>query len=159
MRSSTEAVDTLFEETGVTAIGPLDELIGYHLRRGYAVMSADFAQTFAGSAMRQALFGILSVISANPGINQGQVGKVLGIQRTNMVALVNELVDLKLVTRRLAQKDRRAFSLSLTDNGRDIMQSTLERIRLHEDRMLKHLTPRERTTLVGLLRKIQTEEA
>lgn len=158
MQSSTEAVESLFEETGATVIGPLDDLVGYHLRRGYAVMSGDFAQTFAGTAMRQPLFAILSVISANPGINQGQVGKVLGIQRTNMVALVNELVDLKLVVRRLAQKDRRAFSLSLTDHGQDIMQSTLERIRLHEEKMLQRLTPRERSTLVGLLRRIQSDE-
>jgi DNA-binding MarR family transcriptional regulator len=158
MQKSSEAMDTFLEESGPTAIGPLDDLIGYHLRRGYAVMSADFAETFAGTAMRQSLFGILSVISANPGINQGQVGKVLSIQRTNMVALVNELVDLGLVTRRLAQRDRRAFSLNLTEHGGDILIATLERIRLHEKRMLQRLTPIERATLDALLRKIQTDE-
>lgn len=159
MQKSSYATELLLEENGPTAIGPLDDLIGYHLRRGYAIMSADFAQTFSGTAMRQSLFGILSVISANPDINQGQVGKVLGIQRTNMVALVNELVDLGLVTRRLAQKDRRAFSLNLTEHGSEILIATLDRIRLHEKRILQRLTPRERATLGSLLRKIQSDES
>jgi DNA-binding MarR family transcriptional regulator len=135
-------------------LGPLDSLTGYHLRYAYARFGADFARIFADSEMRQVLFGVLSVIFANPGINQGKVGKALGVQRTNMVALINQLVELGLVRRSLDREDRRAFSLDLTEHGRETVNATLERIRAHEERMLSALTSGERQTLLALLKKI-----
>ncbi|MBB5984793.1 MarR family winged helix-turn-helix transcriptional regulator [Sphingobium lignivorans] len=138
----------------MTALGPLDELVGYHLRRASSAMKSDFAQTFAETAMRQVLFGVLSVVSAAPGTSQGKVGEALGIQRANMVALVNDLVDLGLVARKTARRDRRAFSLNLTPAGEAKLREMLEQIRTHEDRMLQNLTTEERETLIALLRKV-----
>jgi DNA-binding MarR family transcriptional regulator len=157
IQQSADMIAVDHDDKDSTILGPLDELVGYHLRRAYAVMGADFAQTFVGTAMRQVLFGVLSVVSTSPGINQGKVGKVLGIQRTNMVALVNQLVDLGFVTRRQDRIDRRAFSLTLTDSGKETLRSTLERIEQHERRMLRRLTARERANLIALLRKIDVE--
>lgn len=135
-------------------LGPLDSLLGYHIRYAYSLFGADFARVFADTEMRQVLFGVLSVIFANPGINQGKVGKALGIQRTNMVALINQLVDLGFVKRSLDREDRRAFTLDLTETGKAAVQLTFERIRLHEERMLSSLTTDEQGALLALLRKI-----
>ncbi|MBT2188276.1 MarR family winged helix-turn-helix transcriptional regulator [Sphingobium nicotianae] len=136
------------------ALGPLDELVGYHLRRASSAMRMDFAETFAETPMRQVLFGVLSVVSAMPGLSQGKVAEALGIRRANMVALVNELVDLGLIARTTDHRDRRAFSLSLTQAGEAMLHEALAQIRRHEDRMLENLTTTERSTLVNLLRKI-----
>jgi DNA-binding MarR family transcriptional regulator len=138
----------------MTALGPLDELVGYHLRRASSAMKTDFAQTFADRSMRQVLFGVLSVVSAAPGTSQGKVAEALGIQRANMVALVNELVDLGLIARTTDHRDRRAFSLSLTTAGEARLRETLEQIRCHEDRLLENLTSAERGELIVLLRKV-----
>ena len=109
--------------------------------------------------MRQVLFGILSIIDANPGINQGNVGKALGIQRANMVSLVNELTDAGLVRREVAADDRRAFSLRLTDNGRAKMKECLARIHRHEKQVLSSLSDAERESLIDLLTRIEATEA
>ena len=140
-----------------TALGPLDELIGFHLRRAFSAIGNDFTRAMAGTGMRQVLFGILSVISANPGINQGNVGKALGIQRANMVTLVNELVDRGFVLRQVAAEDRRALSLTLTPAGAAIVEQTLARIRRHEERMLAGLSEADRRRLVDLLRRIEAK--
>lgn len=142
------------EEDYLVPLGPLDSLFGYHIRYAYSLFGADFAREFVDTEMRQVLFGVLSVIFANPGINQGKVGRALGIQRTNMVALINQLVDMGLVKRSLDREDRRAFTLDLTDAGEVTVQSTLDRIQKHEERMLSSFTPEERQTLLALLRKI-----
>jgi DNA-binding MarR family transcriptional regulator len=105
--------------------------------------------------MRQVLFGILSVISANPGINQSNVGKVLGIQRANMVTFVNELVDRGLVLREAAADDRRALALRLTPAGKTMIEDTLVRIRRHESRMLARFSPGERILLREMLARIE----
>ena len=141
--------------TDPIAIGALDDLVGYHLRRTSAAFAADFAAAVAGTGMRQVLFGILSVVAANPGINQGNAGRALGIQRANMVSLVTDLVDRGLVAREVAADDRRAFALSLTAEGRKVMTACLEGIRAHEVAMLADLTLAERATLIDLLSRIE----
>ena len=136
----------------------LEELVGYHLRRASSVFVNDFARALAGSGMRQVLFGILSIISENPGINQGSVGRALGIQRANMVSLVNELADRDLVNREPSADDRRALSLSLTPAGKAAVDECLGQIRRHEDNLLSDLSSDERATLVSLLGRIEAKE-
>ena len=140
-------------------LGALDALVGYHLRRASSVFATDFARAIAGTGMRQVLFGILSIINASPGINQGNVGRALGIQRANMVSLVNELVDSGLVLRAVAAEDRRAFALSLTPDGEAMIATCLERIRAHEDKLLSDFSEADRTTLIALLGRIESKEA
>jgi DNA-binding MarR family transcriptional regulator len=134
--------------------GVLDQVVGYHLRRAFAAMAADFAEAMQGTGLRQVLFGILSVIARNPGTNQGMVGKVLGIKRANMVALINELVERGLLSRIADPQDRRAFSLTLTAAGAALLEEGLSRIRAHEDLMLAHIAEGDRARLVRILRKI-----
>ena len=139
-------------------VGILSDLVGYHLRRATNAVVADFARALADTGIRQVLFGVLSVVERNPGINQGSVGKGLGIQRANMVALVNELVERGLVDRRVSTEDRRAFALSLTEEGKLAYADCLARIRAHEDDVLSGLDTRERNRLIALLSRIEASE-
>jgi DNA-binding MarR family transcriptional regulator len=140
------------------AIGNLDGLVGYHLRRASAVVGNDFSRALDGTGIRQVLFGILSIVNANPGINQGAVGRALGIQRANMVSLINELVDRDLLDRKTAAEDRRAFSLTLSPDGAAMFDDCVKRIRTHEDQLLSDLDPGERTALIDLLSRIEAKE-
>jgi len=139
-------------------LGHLTDLVGYHLRRAVSVVGNDFSRALAGTGIRQVLFGILSIVGANPGINQGAVGRALGIQRANMVSLINELVDRELIDRATAEDDRRAFSLTLTKAGEGMTRQCLSRIRAHEDGLLSELTAKERKILLTLLSKIEAKE-
>jgi len=136
-------------------LGALDHLVGYHLRRASGAFGADFARAVEGTGMRQVLFGILAVVGANPGINQGAAGRSLGIQRANMVTLINQLADIGLLDRQTAAEDRRALALRLTPAGEKAFKECLERIEAHEKQMLSSLTAAERGTLIALLSKIQ----
>ena len=137
----------------------LDTLIGYHLRRASAAVGSDFARALEGTGLRQVLFGILAVVDANPGINQGAVGRALGIQRANMVSLINELVDRGLIDRKASPEDRRAFSLSLSRAGEAMFEDCVRRIHVHEGRLLSDLSADERATLIGLLSRIEAKDA
>lgn len=156
MSTRAEAVaKTARSEADGVSIGVLAELIGYHLRRASGRFGTDFARTMEDTGVRQVTFGILSIIAANPGVNQGAVGRVLGIQRANMVALINELVDRGLVARTVSPSDRRAFELSLTSEGRALMERCKLAIDKHEKRMLSALSKEERATLTDLLQRIE----
>ncbi len=99
------------------------------------------------------------MVAGRPGINQGAVGRVLGIKRANMVSLINELVDAGLITREVDAADRRAFSLRITDTGRSALADSLARITAHEERMLAGFTADERAQLLDLLGRIERRES
>lgn len=144
-------------EAGDT-LGRLDELTGYHLRRASAVFGSDFARAVEGTGLRQVPFAILSVVAANPGINQGAAGQALGIQRANMVGLINELVDAGHIDRRAAHDDRRAFALTVTVEGQRVLDRSVEAILAGEAELLAEFNQAERTMLLKLLRRIESHE-
>ncbi|WP_188054134.1 MarR family winged helix-turn-helix transcriptional regulator [Sphingosinithalassobacter sp. CS137] len=136
-------------------IGALAPLVGYHLRRASAVFAVDFAAVMEGTGLRQVPFAVLSVVAANPGINQGSVGRILGIKRANMVSLINELIDRGLVDRTVDPNDRRAFSLTLTPGGDAALADALARIGVHERELLADFDDAEKAMLLDLLSRIE----
>lgn len=141
--------------SGETRLGALAPLVGYHLRRASSAFAADFSAAMEGSGLRQVPFAVLSIVAANPGINQGAAGRMLGIKRANMVALINDLVDKQLVERVVDASDRRAFSLTVTKAGTAALADAMVRIDAHEHRMLDDLSAEERTLLLDLLGRIE----
>ncbi|WP_226896150.1 MarR family winged helix-turn-helix transcriptional regulator [Polymorphobacter sp. PAMC 29334] len=135
-------------------LGALGNFAGYHLRRAAVAFAANFANAMQTTKIRQVQFGIMSVIAANPGMNQGTVGRALGIQRANMVTLINELVDRDLVARNGSVGDRRVVSLSLTTAGEAALADCITHIVPHEEAMLAHLDAHEREQLIVLLDRI-----
>lgn len=135
-------------------LGVLGSFAGYHLRRAAVVFAASFTDSMQTTKIRQVQFGILSVVAANPGMNQGTVGRTLGIQRANMVTLINEMVDRDLIARNGSIGDRRVVSLSLTPAGEAALADCLAPIAAHEEVMLANLDANERAQLIDLLDRI-----
>lgn len=139
-------------------VSVLTPLVGYHLRRASAVFAADFSVAVEGTGMRQVLMGILAIVDASPGINQGAVGRLLGIKRANMVSLITELVDAGWIVRDIDPADRRAFALGITPGGTALMTECLRRIEAHERRLLAGFSDDEKATLLDLLGRIERRE-
>jgi DNA-binding MarR family transcriptional regulator len=116
---------------------------------------ADFMASVGDLGLRPALVALLAVVRENRGINQTALGRSLGIQRANLVPLVNELTTRDLVRRQPHPRDRRAFALSLTPTGEQLLAEAERRIRAHEERVLAGLTANERQTLRELLNRIR----
>ncbi|MDB5721427.1 MAG: MarR family transcriptional regulator [Alphaproteobacteria bacterium] len=135
----------------------LDSLVGYRLRRASNRMLSDFSATMAPLALRPVLFAMLEVVRGNPGIIQMGLGTELGIQRANLVPLINELAARDLIERRAAPHDRRAMALFLTPAGEVLLEQADAMVREHEERMLAGLTRGERDKLLELLAKIAAD--
>jgi DNA-binding MarR family transcriptional regulator len=135
----------------------LVDLVGYALRRANNRMMADLSPVLARLALRPVLFAILTVIRANPDIIQMGLGAELGIQRANLVPLINELTGRQLIVRRADPRDRRALTLHLTPAGEALLDEAATLIWAHEERMLATLSAAERIKLLELLEKIAAE--
>jgi DNA-binding MarR family transcriptional regulator len=120
-------------------------------------MMSDFATTMTPLGLRPVLFAMLEVVRGNPGIIQMGLGNELGIQRANLVPLINELAGRDLVERRPAPRDRRATALFLTPAGETLLGQADALVREHEERMLSALSRAERNKLLELLAKIAAD--
>src|SRR5579864_5462003 len=92
------------DESIATDIGPIDSVFGFHMQRASFV--------FAPNARSEPSFPrweltILSVVSANPGISQTAVSKVLGIDQGNLIPQLNRLIKQGLLTKAVPVNDRR----------------------------------------------------
>src|SRR6476469_3888427 len=83
--------------------------------------------------------------------NQSDLAATLGLDATNVVALLNELEADDLVQRRRSPQDRRRHTVSLTDAGKARLKEVEDLLGGVEQRVLDPLSPEEQQTLYSLL--------
>ena len=140
--------------TGDLNFDLLPSLIGYHLRRAQIAVFNDFVRTMAKQKVTPGQFGVLDLISANPGLTQSALARAVGIERSTMVAVIDALENRKLVERRRAPSDRRSYALVLTETGRDLLAQLKPMVLAHEKRIAAELTAAERESLISLLKRV-----
>src|SRR5262249_48303391 len=86
--------------------------------------------------------------------NQSDLSETLGMDATNVVALLNELEADDLVQRRRSPQDRRRHTVSLTAAGRARLKEIEDLLTGVEQRVLDPLTPEEQRTLYTLLSRV-----
>src|SRR5215213_11293935 len=113
-----------------------------------------FAERLAVLELHPRHFGMLSHLAASEGQSQQALSVALGIHRSAVVALVDELEQRGLAERRRDPADRRAYTLYLTPAGRDLL-ADLKRIAAeHETELLTALDASERSQLISLLQRV-----
>jgi len=132
--------------------GPLDQYLGYALRRAQLKVFQDFIDALAALDLRPAHFSVLTVIDANPGLLQSQACAALGIQKANFVSLLDALQRRGLL-RRVARNGR-ANGLHLTDTGRKLLLRARRLHDRHERRVSAVLSAPERKRLLAALNRI-----
>ena len=83
--------------------------------------------------------------------NQSDLAATLGMDPTNVVALLNDLEADDLVQRCRSPQDRRRHTVSLTAAGRARLVELEHLLTGVEQRVLKPLTPQQQQTLYALL--------
>jgi len=134
---------------------PLEDLMGYNLRRAHGVQKARFAAVFGPHGVRPVTLSVLGAIHESGGIKQSDLGRELNIKRANMVPLMTELEGRGFIARSSCADDRRAHVVTLTPAGRKF---TVEMLDLHkrlEDDLARALGVRERDQLLALLKKFR----
>ena len=128
--------------------------VGYAIRRAQMRIYDDFFAALSDLDMTPTRFTLMLLIRENPGIRSVDLARVLGVARSGMVRLIDDLEQRELISRETDKKDRRNQSLALTGQGRrklSRMEKTLEQ---HEARMTSDLSKNEREKLLELLWRV-----
>ncbi|MEZ2223769.1 MarR family winged helix-turn-helix transcriptional regulator [Rhizobium sp. RCC_161_2] len=118
-------------------------------------MMADLGSRLQAIDLRPVEASILTLIDANPGCTQSDLGRNLGIQRANMVPLMVGLTKAGLVDR--APVGGRSQALRLTRNGMERLEMVRAIIEAHEARFRRLFAPELREAALEVLRSIRQE--
>ena len=128
--------------------------LGFLLRQAEAAVWQDLVATLAPFDLRPAQYAALRILRASPGCKQQEIGDALGIQRPNMVRLIEGLRARKLLTASRNPTDRRSYALRLTAAGRALLTRVDRAHDGHEARLAATLGDSDAAALAGTLRRL-----
>lgn len=133
----------------------LPGLIGYQLRLTQLAIFNDFGKSLSDQAISPGRFGVLALIGANPGLTQSRLALATQLDRSTMVAVIDQLEARNLVERRAAPNDRRSNALWLTEAGKKLLRTMKQRVKAHETHIAAALGEEDAARLIEMLSKIR----
>jgi DNA-binding MarR family transcriptional regulator len=137
-------------------LSDLEAFVGYNLKRAYIIFSEDFRRALGEDGFAPRVFSALSLIVQFPRITQSELARKLGIERSGLVAIIDELEGRGFVRREAVPGDRRVQALAATPAGTAAYHRARDAVRAHEADLLADFSVEEVAVLTGLLRKIRT---
>ncbi|WP_165310874.1 MarR family winged helix-turn-helix transcriptional regulator [Microbacterium protaetiae] len=111
------------------------------------------AQSFGNSTGRTD-FAVLAGLAQYGAINQAALGRRLGINLGDLVAVLNRLEMQGAIVRKKDQVDRRRNTVEITPAGRVTLSALEAAATAAQDELLEPLSPSERHQLVALLQRL-----
>lgn len=101
--------------------GELDDVLGFLIRRVSVYLDRQFSEHMSQTGASMPLYAILLVVEKNPGCRITDLCKSIGISQTNIVPVLDVLLENGLVVRTLSTVDRRARCLELSAAGKEYL--------------------------------------
>jgi MarR family transcriptional regulator, lower aerobic nicotinate degradation pathway regulator len=122
-------------------------------RLGFAAKEGSM-KAYEGTGLRPYHHAILLVLDKGSAETQGSIADALGYDRGQLVGLLDELEEQKLIERRRDPDDRRRHFVRLTSDGKQALKRLRALAKEIEDEFLDPLGEKERATLHALLLRL-----
>jgi DNA-binding MarR family transcriptional regulator len=139
-------------ENGDLELGRLEHALGFLLLAGWRHANAYYTKHFRDLDMTPATYGVLSLVSTNPGCAIGDVGRAMGIAPNNIARLVDRLHERGLVEKSVSADDARIRSLQITPAGTELLRELDARHTAYEDEFHAQIGQDRLDALRALLR-------
>ncbi len=126
--------------------------LGYNCLQAYLTVVPSIKKELEAFGLRPVEFTILSLVNANPGLNQKRLGQTIKVSPPNLATVLDRMEANGLLKRQRNPLDKRSQILVLTDEGRTRCAQA-EEIAEHAESTPK-LSPAERQQLLLLLQKV-----
>lgn len=134
---------------------PLENLLSYQLRRAALVTLSALVESLAELGLSPTEAIVIRFVHANPGCTQAEIGRALGVKRTNMVPIANGLMARGLIERTAA--DGRSHSLYLTKAGSELHRKIAKVTIEHEERFFGDTPDDTRQILMQAFRTLRAK--
>jgi DNA-binding MarR family transcriptional regulator len=132
--------------------------IGFLLSRGSGLAVRTTNTRLARLGLRVRHYSVLSAVCDSDGVSQRELSEVVGLDPSQIVALVDDLQSAGLVERLPDPRDRRTRLVSATRRGRTVRRQARAEAERARDEFLAGLDGAERSVLLGLLQRVVLTE-
>jgi DNA-binding MarR family transcriptional regulator len=140
--------------SAATSAYNLTESPSHLLHRAQQFAADRFTAEMDGEAITQRQFAVLSAVASNEGLTQTDLVRATGIDRSTLAELVARMARRKLLARTRAEADARANVVSLTAEGRKILNTALPRVAKADGAILDALPKNKRGAFLDTLQRI-----
>ena len=131
--------------------GLLDGVVGPHVRLLRNLLTSRSLAALAPFGLPPGSLSLLTLIHANPGCSQSDLAQATGLNKSAIVAILDELEQRDLALRGRASNDRRRNCLSLTSAGEEQIHQMLAVQIAQEAPIRTELSKAELLQLISLL--------
>jgi len=154
--SLTETMTIETEEAGVVA--PLDpgvtaHFLGPRVRVLWNLLSARMLEALEPFGLKTGAFSTLALIAANPGCSQTELARALGMDKSAVVPIIDELEQRGLARRVRAPEDRRRHALVVTEAAQPLMDQMHAAVAAVGRPIRQAMSPDEYGVLLSLLER------
>lgn len=132
----------------------LAERPGYLLHKAALMLAEEAEAGLEAAGMKTRDFFVLASLAGAPDLSQQDLSRLLNLDPTTVVSVIDDLEEREYVERRRNPSDRRRYLLDLTEAGREALAATDRVATELEASFFATLSAAERTTLLRLLGKL-----
>ncbi|MBA3999794.1 MarR family transcriptional regulator [Brevundimonas sp.] len=131
--------------------GPLDASPSHLMHRALQLALDIYAEEVGADGPTQRQFAVLEIASRNEGLTQTDLVRATGIDRSTLADLVARMTAKGLLNRERSVLDGRAKAVSLSDEGRAVLESARARVEAADRRILALMPKARRSSFMKLL--------
>ena len=131
--------------------GPLDASPSHLMHRALQLALDIYAEEVGADGPTQRQFAVLEIASRNEGLTQTDLVRATGIDRSTLADLVARMTARGLLNRERSVLDGRAKAVSLSEEGRALLDSARARVEAADRRILALLPKARRDNFMKLL--------
>src|SRR5512133_103698 len=130
---------------------------GFLLRRAHQISAAVFEDECRELGLTPAQFGVLTVVSAHPGMGQSSLARALGFDKVTVLRVLRGLEERGLVARSPAPDNKRNVCVALTRAGNAMLKRAQKPAERAYERLLAPLDKTRQGQLLELLQQLTGE--
>jgi DNA-binding MarR family transcriptional regulator len=131
--------------------GPLDASPSHLMHRALQLALDIYAEEVGADGPTQRQFAVLEIASRNEGLTQTDLVRATGIDRSTLADLVARMTARGLLNRERSVLDGRAKAVSLSDEGRALLETARTRVEAADRRILALMPKARRDSFMKLL--------
>lgn len=125
-----------------------------HLLHRAQQLATERFQQLVGDAITLRQLAVLSAIADKPGLNQNELGRITGVDRSTLAEMLTRMEGHKWIARKPSATDARAHAVTLTEGGEAVFVACANHARAADAAILDLLPRTKARTLVTTLAKL-----
>jgi MarR family transcriptional regulator, lower aerobic nicotinate degradation pathway regulator len=134
----------------------LETLPGHYIRRLQQIAVAIFLQETEAHGVTPVQYAGLQAVGKAPGIDQRTLARSIGLDTSTIAGVIDRLEARGLMQRSASPGDKRVRLLSLTDEGKALLDAIEPAMLRAQERILEPLPERQRAEFMRMLRVLVT---